>query len=47
MEFAKAAADRVVFMDGGIVAEEGEAKKFFSSPETERANRFLRTFYFE
>ena len=47
MEFARAAADRVLFMDGGVIAEEGDAKKFFSGPETERAHRFLRTFYFE
>jgi polar amino acid transport system ATP-binding protein len=47
MEFARAVADRVVFMDGGVIAEEGEAKKFFNKPETERASRFLRTFYFE
>jgi polar amino acid transport system ATP-binding protein len=47
MEFAKAAADRVVFMDGGAIAEEGDAGEFFKSPKTDRARRFLNTFYFE
>jgi polar amino acid transport system ATP-binding protein len=47
MEFAKAVADRVLFMDGGIIAEEGSAREFFEKPTTERAQRFLNTFYFE
>jgi polar amino acid transport system ATP-binding protein len=47
MEFAKAVADRVIFMDGGLIAEEGDAKEFFRQPKTDRARRFLNTFYFE
>jgi polar amino acid transport system ATP-binding protein len=47
MEFAKAVADRVIFMDGGVIAEEGPAAEFFRGPGTERAQRFLNTFYFE
>jgi polar amino acid transport system ATP-binding protein len=47
MEFAKAVAGRVLFMDGGVIAEEGKAKEFFNQPQTDRASRFLRTFYFE
>ncbi|MDR1916203.1 MAG: amino acid ABC transporter ATP-binding protein [Synergistaceae bacterium] len=47
MEFAKAVADRIIFMDGGVIAEESDAKTFFKSPATERARRFLNTFYFE
>jgi polar amino acid transport system ATP-binding protein len=47
MEFAKAVADRVIFMDGGVIAEEGPAKEFFRQPKTDRAGRFLNTFYFE
>jgi polar amino acid transport system ATP-binding protein len=47
MEFARAVADRVLFMDGGVIAEEGQAEEFFSSPKTDRARRFLNTFHFE
>jgi polar amino acid transport system ATP-binding protein len=46
MEFARVASDRVVFMDGGVIAEEGAAKEFFREPKTDRARRFLNTFYF-
>jgi polar amino acid transport system ATP-binding protein len=47
MEFAKAAADRIIFMDEGVITEESEAEAFFQSPRTERARRFLNTFYFD
>lgn len=47
MSFAKAVADRVLFLDGGIVVEENSAKEFFNNPKTERAQRFLDTFNFE
>lgn len=47
MSFAKAVADRVLFLDGGVVVEENNAKEFFNSPKTERAKRFLDTFNFE
>jgi polar amino acid transport system ATP-binding protein len=47
MEFAKAVADRVIFMDGGVIAEEGNAREFFSNPKTDRARKFLNTFYFD
>lgn len=41
MAFAREVADRVVFMDKGIVAEEGTPEQMFSSPERERTRRFL------
>jgi ABC-type polar amino acid transport system ATPase subunit len=41
MGFAKAAADRVIFMDEGVVVEECTPDVFFSNPETDRAKRFL------
>lgn len=41
MGFAKAAADRIVFMDEGRIIEEAEPAKFFSSPESGRAKDFL------
>ena len=47
MEFAKAVADRVLFMDQGIVVEETTPDKFFTTPETERAKQFLNTFHYE
>lgn len=47
MQFAKAVADRIVFMDEGRILEEGEAKEFFEHPRTERAQKFLHVFSFE
>ncbi|MBQ8782125.1 MAG: amino acid ABC transporter ATP-binding protein [Oscillospiraceae bacterium] len=44
MSFARAAADRIIFLDGGGIAEEGKPDDFFRSPKTERAKRFLSTF---
>ena len=41
MGFARSAADRVVFMDGGQIVESGRPSEFFSSPRTERARDFL------
>lgn len=41
MGFARSAADRVVFMDGGQIVESGNPAEFFSSPRTERARDFL------
>lgn len=40
--FARAAADRVVFMDEGVIVEEGTAAEMFESPNDERTRRFLR-----
>lgn len=42
MGFAREVADRVVFMDEGVIVEEGEPKAFFDAPKTERARSFLR-----
>ncbi len=47
MGFAKAVADRVVFMDGGRIVEEGPAKEFFEHPTSERARQFLDIFTYE
>ena len=44
MAFAEAVADRVIFMDGGVIVEEGAPSEFFKNPKTERAQRFLKTF---
>jgi ABC-type polar amino acid transport system ATPase subunit len=41
MGFARAAADRVVFMDDGAVVEEGPPEAIFDTPRTDRARAFL------
>lgn len=41
MGFAKAAADRILFMDQGKIIEEGDPEKFFQQPKTKRAQQFL------
>jgi glutamate transport system ATP-binding protein len=41
MGFAKSAANRVVFMDGGRILEDAPPEEFFASPKTERAKDFL------
>ena len=46
MQFAKAVADRVTFLEGGKIVEEGDPKKLFEKPETDRLQRFLQTFTF-
>ena len=46
MAFARAVADRIIFLDGGKVIEEGAPDQFFDAPKSERAARFLKTFSF-
>ena len=46
MPFARAIADRVVLMDAGRIVEIAPPEKFFTTPETERARAFLKTFEF-
>lgn len=47
MEFAKAVADRVIFIDDGVIVEENSPESFFTKPKTERAKQFLQAFTFE
>ena len=42
MGFAKEVADRVVFMDGGVIAEEGCPERIFNNPKEERTREFLK-----
>ena len=42
MHFAQDVANRVVFMDGGMVVEEGTPDEMFSRPKEERTRQFLR-----
>ena len=41
MGFARAAADKIVFMADGEIIEEGKPEEMFSSPKTARAKEFL------
>lgn len=41
MGFARAAADEIVFMDGGQIIEKAPAQDFFASPRNERTQAFL------
>jgi polar amino acid transport system ATP-binding protein len=42
MAFAQEVADRVVFMDGGVVVEEAPPAQLLADPQTERCRQFLR-----
>lgn len=46
MQFARAIADRIVFIDAGEIIESSDPESFFEKPQTERARRFLNTFEF-
>ena len=41
MHFARDVADRVIFMDGGVIVEEGPPADVFAAPREERTRRFL------
>ena len=41
MGFAKEVANRVVFMDEGLIVETGDPNEFFSNPREERSKQFL------
>lgn len=47
MLFAKAVADKIVFIDQGKILEEATPEEFFTNPKTERAKQFLNVFSFE
>ncbi|QOR01857.1 MULTISPECIES: amino acid ABC transporter ATP-binding protein [unclassified Campylobacter] len=46
MGFAKAVADKIVFMDEGKIVEISDPKEFFENPKTDRAKKFLNLFDF-
>lgn len=47
MQFAKAVAHRIIFMDKGHIVENEKPSIFFENPKTERAKQFLNIFDFE
>ena len=47
MQFARAIADRRIFLDTGKIVEEATPEEFFDNPKTERAKQFLNTFEFD
>ena len=46
MAFARAVADRVVFMEAGRILEQNTPEEFFTNPQTARAQQFLEKFSF-
>lgn len=47
MAFARAVADKIVFMDNGLIVEENTPEGFFKNPKTDRAKKFLNMFEFK
>ena len=41
MQFAKEVSDRVIFMDKGVIAEQGSPEEIFDHPKQERTKQFL------
>lgn len=46
MAFARAVADRIVFMEAGRILEQNVPERFFTNPQTARAQQFLEKFSF-
>lgn len=44
MQFARAVADRMIFIDSGRIVEEGNPEEFFENPKSDRLKQFLQTF---
>ena len=44
MPFARAVSNRVIFMDGGVIVEQGHPLEVFDNPREERTKQFLRVF---
>ena len=44
MPFAKAVSNRVIFMAGGVIVEQGDPQSVFENPREERTKQFLRVF---
>ena len=44
MAFARAVSDRVIFMDGGVIVEQGDPEEVFGAPKMERTKQFLKNY---
>ena len=44
MSFAREVGDRIIFMEGGVVVEEGTSDEIFTNPKEERTREFLKKF---
>ena len=44
MAFARAVSNRVIFMDGGLIVEQGDPEQVLGSPSEERTKQFLRNY---
>lgn len=44
MAFAKDVADQIIFMDGGVIVEQGEARQVIENPQQERTKQFLQRY---
>lgn len=44
MPFARAVSDRVVFLDGGVIVEQGSPAQVFENPQQERTKEFLKSY---
>ena len=44
MDFARHAANRVIFMDGGVIVEQNDAETFFTNPAQPRTQEFLQNY---
>lgn len=47
MQFARAVADRILFLEDGNIIEDSDPETFFEHPQTERAQQFLNVFTFK
>ena len=44
MSFARAVSNRVIFMDGGFIVEEGDPEEVFGNPKRDRTKQFLKSY---
>ena len=44
MSFARAVSNRVIFMDGGFIVEQGDPEEVFGNPKQDRTKQFLKSY---
>ena len=44
MDFAREVSDQVIFMDGGVIVEQGNPVELINNPKEERTIQFLKRF---